>query len=477
MFRRRKSDPFGQLDHFRSMAARVPAYRAFLQKYEIDPDSINNIADLAVVPVMDKRNYIDEFSLPELCWDGQLAHADYIVNSSGSTGMPYFWPRTHKSDELSNRQYETIFKDIFKIDDRKTLFINSYGQGSWIAGVEAFLAARSTGMNMVTINSGIDTDLIVKQLDRLSSYFEVIIFAGYPPFVKDLFEEIARSKTAVTEKHLVHVIVGGESISEAWRAHLSAMLPRVRFGEVVSIYGMSDGGGILAYETPLTRRLRSLIFNEKYDDPAYDLDILGGIRNTALFQYNPSDRYFEVTPSGNLLVHVRHGVPLFKYDTKDRGEVVEHSLLEESNVIKSILREYDEEYMKNPFVYLLGRSDYAQTLYGLLIYPEHIRAIIDKLQDRELTGRFILETRNDETMTQYLNVVLELVEGRERKPGKAKKTRGIEDVIYDTLPKYSSEYKKLVESIGLQARPIVRLAPFGAIGYMKGKKHRWVKKD
>lgn len=470
-------DSFGSLEHFKRMAKQVPAYRLFLESKGFDPETVRKKSDLIHVPVMDKQSYLDKYSLAEVCWDGKLEATDYIVNSSGSTGVPYFWPRTKSSDTVSSRTYQSIFKDIMDLGSGSTLFMNSYGQGSWIAGTEAFLAvreARNQGMQITAINSGIDSDLIIKQMEQLSSYFDNIVFAGYPPFIKDLFEDIKKTGSVLSARQRVFVIVGGESISEPWRAYLKEMLQPVKVEAVISIYGMSDGGGILAYETLCTQKLRSIIFQAIADGPVYDLDILGGMRNTALFQYDPSDRYFEVSESGNLLIHVKHGLPLFKYDTKDKGGVLEYSRLKHISRFKDEVSGINNLHL--PFVYLLGRSDYAQTLYGVLIYPEHIRSILDGMHDKDLTGRFVLETHDNEDMNQELRIQIELSE-HVKLVGLPNKAQEIADRIYSDLTKYSTEYKKLTESIGLKARPIVHLSENGKIGYTKGKKHKWVKKD
>ncbi len=472
------SDNFGQLDHFKRMAERVPAYRAFLKEQAFDPATVKTLEDLTRVPITNKTNYIDRHDLADLCWDGVLASADYIVNSSGSTGVPYFWPRDSKSDEVSGQIYETIFRQIFGLDKKPTLFIDSFAAGSWIAGIEAFLASNKFSLDgeaIVALNSGIDSDIIIKQLEKLSSYFERIIFAGYPPFIKDLFDEIEKNQLDLSGKRL-YVIVGGESISEAWRRHLGSIITTAKLRSVVSIYGMSDGGGILAFETPMTQKLRSIMLDE--GDPTYDLDSLGGALNTALFKFDPALRYFEMTESSNLLIHAKHGLPLFKYDTKDRGGVVGYTEFEKLNGIKSILKEYDQPYEKLPFVYLLGRSDYAQSLYGLLIYPEHIRSIIDGINDDHLTGRFVMETVESIDMTQELHISLELSQASaDDSKSLASRERALEDLIYNGLPLYSTEYAKLSEAISTKARPIVHLKPYGTIGYQKGKKHSWVKRN
>src|SRR4051794_17428808 len=58
---------------FHEAAQRVPAYQDFLDRQGCDPAGIQAPADLAQVPVMDKRNYLTQYPLPDLCWDGNLS--------------------------------------------------------------------------------------------------------------------------------------------------------------------------------------------------------------------------------------------------------------------------------------------------------------------------------------------------------------------------------------------------------------------
>ncbi len=467
---------FDPLKLFKQMIRRVPAYGEFLVREGFDHRKVVSEENLQSVPLTNKQNYIDKSSLSELCWDGKLEQNDYIVNSSGSTGHPYFWLRNKKADQASGIIYEHLFRHSLRIT-KPTLIVNSFGQGSWIAGIEAFLASRyanNKGIANVVINSGIDIELILRQLQQLADQFSHIIFIGYPPFIKDLFE-LLHSKQIITAKHEVSVIVGGESISEPWRSYVSGILAIGRPVPIFSIYGMSDGGGIMAFETPSTKVLRAYI-SDTTDASGRLSYYFGGKGNTALFQYNPALRYFVPGPNGQLLIHVKHGLPLFNYDTKDQGGIVKFS--EVSHKFSKIIGT-PKSMSSYPFVYLSGRSDNAVTFYGLNIYPEHIRAIIDRLMDQELTGRFVMEKNENGNMNQQLNIKVEICK-RINKLGKNEKLKHekwIESFVYEKLSDYNSEYAKLVSSVGSKAKLTIELCEFGSLGYVIGKKHQWVKKN
>src|SRR3712207_3916912 len=84
---------------FHDVAARVPAYRAFLAQQGIDDRSIQTFEDFVKLPLITKKNYHSCYPLADLCRNGQLELCDAIAVSSGSTGKPTFWPRFF-TDEL-----------------------------------------------------------------------------------------------------------------------------------------------------------------------------------------------------------------------------------------------------------------------------------------------------------------------------------------------------------------------------------------
>ena len=109
---------------FREAAQRVPAYRNFLKKHGIDAKKIRSREDFAHVPLTDKLNYIAKYSLAELSWDGKL-QAKYISSSSGSTGVPFYWPRGTNQDTISGLTFRRVYEDIFGSRHGRTLCVNS----------------------------------------------------------------------------------------------------------------------------------------------------------------------------------------------------------------------------------------------------------------------------------------------------------------------------------------------------------------
>ena len=57
---------------FKAAASDVPAYRDFLKREAFDPMSVNSVEDFQRVPLISKKNYLQQYSLSELLWGGIL---------------------------------------------------------------------------------------------------------------------------------------------------------------------------------------------------------------------------------------------------------------------------------------------------------------------------------------------------------------------------------------------------------------------
>src|SRR5262245_13632595 len=97
---------------FKEAAKRVPAYADFLKKHGVDADKIKTAADFLQVPLTDKLSFFGSYSLDDLSWDGKL-DARLISTSSGSTGVPFFWPRGNEQDVVANLIFSNIYEHVF----------------------------------------------------------------------------------------------------------------------------------------------------------------------------------------------------------------------------------------------------------------------------------------------------------------------------------------------------------------------------
>ncbi|MGH8567378.1 MAG: phenylacetate--CoA ligase family protein, partial [Gammaproteobacteria bacterium] len=130
------------LRFFKNVAGSVPAYRAFLDEHDVAPASIRTAADFARLPLCDKSNYVARYPLAARCRGGRIEHCDIIAVSSGSTGVPSFWPR-FLTDELEiATRFEQVFHDSFEADLRPTLAVVCFALGTWVGGLYTVSSCR-----------------------------------------------------------------------------------------------------------------------------------------------------------------------------------------------------------------------------------------------------------------------------------------------------------------------------------------------
>src|SRR4051812_13649902 len=70
------------LEVFRVAAARVPAYRRFLDTHGVAVAEVLRVEDFSRLPVTTKENYHRTSALAELCLDGELSGCDMLAFSS-----------------------------------------------------------------------------------------------------------------------------------------------------------------------------------------------------------------------------------------------------------------------------------------------------------------------------------------------------------------------------------------------------------
>src|SRR6202034_2208750 len=104
-------------------------------------------------------NYLRKYRREELCWDGQFSEGQWVISTtSGSTGEPFYFPRTNFQDEYYALTAELYLRENFQIHHHKTLYINAFAMGAWIGGLftyEAIHRVAQRGYALSVINPGI----------------------------------------------------------------------------------------------------------------------------------------------------------------------------------------------------------------------------------------------------------------------------------------------------------------------------------
>jgi phenylacetate-CoA ligase len=208
-------------------------------------------------------------------------------------------------------------------------------------------------------------------------------------------------------------VLAGEVFSEEWRTLMGQ-----RTGgtdpcfDSASLYGTADAG-VLATETPLSVCIRRYL--AQHPDAAREL--FGQSRLPTLAQYDPRSRLFE-THGSTLLFSGDNGIPLIRYHIADTGGLTPFDgmlaflaghgfdpIAELPSRARTGIREL-------PFVHVFGRSQFAVSYYGANIYPENVMVGLEQPPVAAwVTGKFVMESREDADRDRYLAIAVELAPG------------------------------------------------------------------
>lgn len=460
---------------FHEVAANVPGYKAFLAEREINPQTIQSWEDFEKLPSITKENYISRYNLPDLCHNGELAACDMIAASSGSTGKPTFWPRFFTDELQIATRFEQVFHDSFFADTKRTLAVICFTLGTWVGGMFTTNCCRylaSKGYPITLITPGNNKEEILRVVQELGLNFDQVVLLGYPPFLKDVIDT-GINRGVEWQKYQIKLVMAGEVFSEEWRS-----LVALRIGsqspcyDFASLYGTADAG-VLGNETPLSICIRR--FLAAHPDAAKAL--FGESRLPTLVQYDPISRFFEVE-NGSLLFSGDNGIPLLRYNILDTGGIIPY------DTMLQFLAQWGFDPVKDlnsphrgihplPFVYVFGRSNFTVSYFGANIYPENVTVGLEQPGIQQwVTGKFVLQVKEDADKNRFLSVVVELAPGVEDREDKRD---AIASSILVQLQRLNSEFANYVP-VEYQ-KPLVVLAPIGDPEYFPiGVKHRYTRK-
>lgn len=477
MIRSTKSEEWSRIQEqttlnlFQAAAERVPAYKDYLLKAGIRASSVQTPADLAHVPPTDKNNYLRQYPMNALCWDGQLRAPFVFSATSGSTGKPFYFPHGPDLDW----QY-SILADLYLEqggNDVPTLVLITFGMGVWIGGVftfQAFELASKRGKNISILTPGINKAEILHALRDLAPHFGQTIVIGYPPFVKDVLDDAQIEGIDLTKLNL-RLMFAAEGFSERFRDHLvSATGIRSPYLDTLNIYGTADMGA-MAYETPTSILMRRLALADR---TCFER-LFGSIEKTpTLAQYNPLFTCFEVQ-DGNILLTGANAMPLIRYAVGDMGGTCRFDIAAKifGEELFETARQNSVPLYELPLVFVYERADFSTKLYGAIIYPEHVReALQDEAALKHVTGRFTMQTLTNDQHDQYLEVNIEM---REHAKASDALAGELADKIVAALILHSSEYYNNHSSMGDKVRPKIVLWPHEDPKYFKlTVKQKWV---
>lgn len=465
---------------FHHAATAVPAYKDFLKKNRIAPIKIKTFADFQSVPPTDKNNYLRQYPLEKLIWGGTFRSGTHVwTSTSGSTGAPFYFPRT----EILDEQYSVLAEMFLKNSSYgtgPTLVIIGFGMGVWIGGLityKAFeIAGNRMGQHVSLLTPGINKPEIFNALRSLAPEFKQTILVGYPPFIKDVLEEAATQQIDLKKIHL-RLMFAAEAFTESFRRHLAKMAGiKNLYRDTLNIYGSADLGA-MAFETPFSIFLRE----RAVGDPRLFKELFAETEKTpTVAQYDSRFVTFESVEE-EIALTGDNSIPLIRYTIGDRGGVFSATRAKEMLSakhldIKKEQRAIGTAFLELPFVYVYERSDFSAKLYGAIIYPEHIK---EGLGHRSLrgfvTGRFTMSTKFNGAQDEYLEINVETRPGV--KMTEALK-RDVERRISESLLKRNAEHRNNYHSMPRKVTPIIVFWEYEDPLYFKpGIKQKWVVKN
>lgn len=470
---------------FHKVVRNVPSYKKFLKENGVHYNSIRAIEDFKKLPIIDKKNYIEKYSLEDRCWGGKITDKYSIERSSGYSGKPTYWPRAAFEDREFEGYATYGLVDTYNIDKKSTLIIVTWGMGSWVTGEKFARFARRIasrrGYPASVISPGGNIEEILEIINNLGPQFNQVLLAGYPPFLKTLVDE-GEKKGIDWKKIRVHILSGGEGFSETWREYVAQKLGSQPFSSIgsrnFSAYGSADAGIGGGHETPFSILVRRLAMKDR--NLAKELFGNGDVL-PMVFQYNPTSHYIEEI-NGELVFTTLSGMPIVRYNLHDNGGI------RPFQTVVRILEKYGHDYQKLlnesgwpihditklPFSFVFGRSDGTVILDGANIYIENIKHILYlPVFAEKITGNFIMEKITDNEMNPRIKLIIQV---KSNVQTSEELENDYSNRIMTELAKNNNEYEFKYNNHRKIAIPIVKLV-HSLPNSMNRIKNKYIKKQ
>lgn len=482
---REKSEEYWQkkgeenaLQLFHLAAERVPAYGKFLKENGVKAESVKTIRDFEKVPVTDKENYIKKYNLADRCWGGSLPQASVAAVSSGTMGEPTYWPRGGYQEYEAGIIHELIYRYLFEIDEYRTLAVVGFPMGVYVSGVATMLPSwmiSAKGYDITCVSTGINKLDVLRAVKNLRDEYDQVVLIGHPFFIKDVIET-GRADGLDWSKKRLRLMFCSEGINEEWRSYVmeQAGIKESDRASVINTYGSSEML-LMGHETPFTIFLRRMMEG----DGSLSKKLTGEAAVPNVFQYNPAMRYIEAVDD-NLVFTSASGIPLIRFNMKDRGRVL--PLAEVEAALGDGRPGWQEEFeklsgrglnWKLPLVTLNGRTDHTVTFYGANIYPENIKAALCRKEYLgKLTGKFTMKRGYLKNMDQFLEINVEL---RPDVESSQELLSHLGETVVMTLQRVNMEYLFLCNNLNKNLMPQMKLWPYQYKKYFKpGLKPKYI---
>jgi phenylacetate-CoA ligase len=415
------------LDVHRRAVRRCPGYAAFLKAQGAVP--ARRLRDWTKVPCTDKLTYVKKYSLEERCFEGRIPSRGVVVDeSSGSSGTPNNWVRGTEERASVRRLLQHAFALTFR--GEQVFLLNCFALGPWATGMNVTMSLAEAA---IVKSIGPDKQKLENTLRTFGPRYRYVV-AGYPPFIKDWLDTTALDLAP----YRMHLVVGGEGISEALRDRFMKS-----FADVHSSYGASDLEINIAAETDLTIALRKLCVA----DHGLCKALFGRDDAPMIFQYNALDYLIEVSDAGELVITIARAsniAPKVRYNIRDLGGAMPtralRGRLEERGVKAELPRG-----LEFPILWVYGRSDLTVPFYGAKVFTTDLDGLLNSEEPlRRCYASFQMRTGHDANLSETLTITLE----RLRSPGPELDDGALRRVLYEGLTRVNQDFREVSKMFG-----------------------------
>jgi phenylacetate-CoA ligase len=327
------------------------------------------------------------------------------------------------------------------------------------------------------VTPGLNQEETLRFVEQLSRHYDQTFIIGYAAPMATMLDEGQRRGIDWTGLN-VTLCSGSEYVSEGQRERLAQLVGKDldRLEAFFGIFGSSEGGGALGYESHLCLLIRRLcVRTPGLAEALFDSPIV-----PSLNQYNPLNTFLE-THDGEIILTARGGVPLIRYNTHDRGGLL--SLEEVVARCRSFgydlraelqARGFGPEYLRPlPFMYAFGRSD-AVTVHGANVYVDQLSDVLAQPALRgSNTGHFRLAGLNHPDGRATLRIEVELNATAQA----SDELRALyQHGVLQGLQRISSEFRSAYEQARGRIDVAIDLLPFGSFALTTPKHQYLVRK-
>ncbi len=369
------------LQVFHDAAKNVRAYREFLDGHGIDPSKIRTLEDFKTVPHTTKASYFSANKLEDLV-AGSVTNTHLYYMSGGTTGDRSTLAAAGRD---SVRAYPTALAAVMHLQwdicnpKNKVLFVNAVSLGAWMGGTFAsrvFTEVSDRFSNISYFGPGADVERIIDVVEAVGRFYDTVLILSYPTLMKEVLHA-GLSRGIDWHALNVKAALSGEPLDPVLRRELlRAISPTADRQAIMDTYGGTEIGNP-GTETALTRTLTRLI----EDDPSIAEDLFGVAQPYAILQHNPAGTYVEIQDS-QLVVTYGSMMPAVRYESRDTGALVPFDrtmavLADRGIDVVAAVREdgWTKPLFKWPLLGLLGRADYAVSIYGAKVTPLSVQEV------------------------------------------------------------------------------------------------------